>query len=113
MFRWVPFRFDSQPSLTARNSSKSVSEVLLAQDTRNDNTVAIKSIVDRMGGINSAPVACADMIDGRVKPGLLGQLVKTLHHAILITQRLIEAEVVYAILKDAFSKSRSAAWESS
>ena len=80
MFGWEPFRFVSQPSLTARYSSKSVGEILLAQDTRNDYTVAIKAIVDRMGAVHSAPVACADMIDGRVKPGLLGQLVKTLHH---------------------------------
>jgi len=42
MLGWEPFRLVSQPSLTARYSSKSVGEILLAQDTRNDNTVAIK-----------------------------------------------------------------------
>ena len=102
MLGWEPFRLVSQPSLTARNSRNSAGEVLLAQDTRDDNTVAIKAIVDRMGAVHSAPVACADMVDGGVKPGLLGQLVKALHHAILITQRLIEAEGVYAIVKDVF-----------
>jgi len=40
------------------------------------------------------------MIDGRVKLGLFGQLVKPLFHAVLITQRLVQAECVDAKLKD-------------
>ncbi len=85
-----------------RNSRNCVGEILLAQDTRNGHTVAIKAIVDRMGAIHCAPVACAAMIHGRVKPGLPGQLVETLLHAILITQRLIEAKGIDAIVKDVF-----------